>query len=153
MIVSFCGALRWIYDLKNFISSLSCSAISVRLSAEQASVVTVAESSCIDAPVSSEDAAFSSPLNTALALRQTLTDGIFGFRVNQNRIRKLLNTLKEKDSTYINMVNDIYASQISGTDFYTDLYTKRFVPKELKDLASSVFDDTESSNSSSTDEN
>ncbi len=100
-----------------------------------------------------EDAAFSSPLNTALALRQTLTDGIFGFRVSQNRIRKLLNTLKEKDSTYINMVNDIYASQISGTDFYTDLYTKRFVPKELKNLASSVFDDTESSNSSSTDEN
>ncbi len=51
------------------------------------------------------------------------------------------------------MVNDIYASQISGTDFYTDLSTKRFVPKELKNLASSVFDDTESSNSSSTDEN
>ena len=51
-----------LYDLKNSISALSCSAIVFRLLADPARVVTVAESSCMEAPVSSEDAAFSSEI-------------------------------------------------------------------------------------------
>ncbi len=60
------GKSRWLFlhsqDLKNAISSLSFSAISLSPEADPARVVTVAESSCIEAPVSSEEAAFSSEI-------------------------------------------------------------------------------------------
>ena len=44
------------YDSKNFIFLFSFSAMSPRVAAEPAIVVTLAESSCMAAPVSSEDA-------------------------------------------------------------------------------------------------
>ncbi len=100
-----------------------------------------------------EEISFASPINTALALQQTLTDGVFGFRANQDRIRKILETLKEKDPEYIKQVDDIYKSQISGTDFAADLYAKWFVSNDIRNLASSIFDGTDETNQKAKKEN
>lgn len=85
-----------------------------------------------------EHAAFTTPYNTALALKQTLTDGIFGFRVNQKRLRKLLDSEQMKNPEYAEYVEDAY-ERLTGNSFTGDLSAKLLVPQYLKDLANERF--------------
>ena len=78
-----------------------------------------------------EKAASTSPFNTAMALNQTLSDGIFGFRVNQDRIRKIIDSEKMQDPKFAYAVDKAYES-LTGHSFPGALSAKLCIPEDLK---------------------